>query len=65
MAIISIKNKRENLVNCDKRQLTNRYSNPNIYQTMLFENIGCNRVETPVIPTTMVEETKMPKASYT
>ena len=65
MAIISVKNKRENLVNCDKRHLTNMYNNPNLFQTMLFSNIGCDRVETPVIPTTMVEETKMPKASYT
>ena len=47
IVIISVKNGRENLVNCEKRHLMNRYNNPSIFETMLFENPGCDRVETP------------------
>ena len=40
------------------------YNNTNLFQNMLFENIGYSRGETPVIPTRM-EEAKVPKVSIT
>ena len=64
IALISDKNKSEKLANCDKKHLTERYNNTNLFQNMLFENIGYSRGETPVIPTRM-EETKLPKVSIT
>ena len=66
LIIIPAKNGRGNFVDLENRHLNEGYNNLDIFQTMLFKNPGgCKRVETPVIPTTMVEETKLPKNSYT
>ena len=65
IALSSEKNKSEKVTNRDNLHLKDRYNNKNLFQNMLFENIGYNRGETPVIPYTRMEETKLHKVSIT
>ena len=58
---ISSKNGSENLIDHENRHLNKGYNNFEKVQMMIFENPGgCESAETPVISTTMVEETKLP-----
>ena len=61
---IPSKNGSENIKYRENRHLNKGY-NYDKFQMMIFENPGgCESAETPVISTTMVEETTLPRNSY-